>query len=148
MRVRTFRDFVQDHVRVLGPDEAAWGLVVMSEVPFNRGDEGWHALEGAPTNAVARDLAEPPFDEVQPRTAGRNEMKVHPRMTTQPPVDGWALVRAQVVQDHMDGVVSRRGLLDAVEKPDTFLGVALGPARAEHGPIEHAQGGVQAGGGG
>lgn len=62
------------------------GLSVVSEVLLNRGDEKRDALEGASTNAVARDLAEPPFDEIEPGSAGRNEMKVHPRMTTQPPL--------------------------------------------------------------
>src|ERR1017187_611850 len=108
----------------------------MSEVLLNRGDEGRHALEGAPANAVARDLAEPPFDEVEPRAAGRNEMKVDARMTTQPALDGRALVRAQVIQDHMNGVVRRRGPLDAVEKADKFLCVALRAARPKDGPIE------------
>src|SRR5712692_5071632 len=118
----------------------------MSEVLLNRRDEGRHAFECAPTNAVARDLAEPPFDEVEPRTAGWNEMKVDARMTTQPPLDGRALVRAQVIQDHMNGVVRRRPPLDAVEKADKFLRVALGTARPEDGPIEQPQGGIQAGG--
>ena len=80
----------------------------MCEVLLNRGDERRDAVEGAPTNAVARDLAKPPFDEIEPRTAGRDEMKLDAGMPAQPPEDGGLLCVLRL--SRITGIASSAGV--------------------------------------
>ena len=84
----------------------------MAEVVLDRGDEGRHVLEGAPANPDSGNLAEPAFHEVEPRAAGRNEMKMYATMPPQPPLNGWTFVRAQVVQDDVDRLVGGCSAID------------------------------------
>ena len=115
----------------------------MPEVVPNRRDEGRDALERPPANAVPRDLAEPAFYEIQPGTAGGNEMKVHAGMPAQPSLDRWTFVRAQVVQDHVNRVVDWSDLIDPIEKSDKLLGIAFRSALAQDDPVEQPQGRIQ-----
>ena len=46
------------------------GLNVM----VDSGDQSWDVLEGASTDALVGDLAEPALHQVQPGTGGGNEM--------------------------------------------------------------------------
>src|SRR4030095_10013563 len=72
-------------------------------------------------------------------------MKVDARMTTQPPLHGRTFVGAEIVEDDVHVLISRRALLDTVEEANELLGVPLRLARAEHDAIEHAQRRIQAG---
>src|ERR1700732_3862297 len=93
--------------------------------------QGRDVFEGPATDAVARDLAEPAFHEVEPRTARRNEMHLDPGMPPQPSANGWTFVRAQIVRDYMNRLVAWRRLLEAIEKRDKPLAVTLGAALAK-----------------
>src|ERR1700680_4481064 len=98
--------------------------------------QGRDVFEGPATDALARNLAEPAFHEVEPRTARRNEMHVDPGMPPQPALHRWTLVRAQVVRDHMDRLVARGRPLEAIEKPDKPFAVAFRAALAKDHPID------------
>src|SRR5439155_327389 len=68
-------DLVEDDIGALGPDERSWFLVVCREVvrdcPFQFGD----AAERVPADAALGDLGEEPFDLIEPRAAGRSEVR-------------------------------------------------------------------------
>jgi len=64
-------------------------------------------------------------------------------MTTKPALNRRTLMRAQIVEHDVNGLLGGRGRGDAIEKPDEFLRVALRTAGAEDGAIQDAQGGIQ-----
>ena len=74
----------------------------MLEVVLDRGDEGRDTHEGATTDAVAGDFAEPAFDQIEPGAAGGNEVKVHARMTAKPALNRRTFVRAHIVEHDMN----------------------------------------------
>src|SRR4051812_15680648 len=90
---------------------------VLADRALKRRDAGKRAA----ADSHARNLEEPPLDEIQPRAAGRHEMKVHARMTAEPPSDGRAFVRAQIVQDEMEVLARRRRGVDPPEELDKLL---------------------------
>ncbi len=59
-------DLRQNVVDCFGPHERRGVLVIEPNELFDRRDQLRHALEDASSNALARNLTEPPLDEVQP----------------------------------------------------------------------------------
>ena len=55
-------------------------------------------------------------------------------------------VRAQIVQNHMNGLVGHGTVFDAIKEANEFFRVAFRSAGAKHNAIEHPQGRIQAGG--
>src|SRR5438034_5287581 len=102
----------------------------MGQVLPDRPLERRHAGKRAAADSYARDLEEPPFDEIQPRAACGHEMKVDARMTSEPPAHGWAFVCAQVVQDEMQLLALRRRVGDAPEKLHKLLTAVAPPTLA------------------
>jgi hypothetical protein len=49
---------------------------VCFDVGHDRIDQAGHVREGAAPDAFVGDFAEPTFDEVEPRSAGRNEVQM------------------------------------------------------------------------
>jgi hypothetical protein len=68
----------------------------------------------AAADELVGDLAEEPFDEVEPAGAGRGEVQMEPRVAQQPSLHGRRLVGGVVVQDQVhlqvvgDGALIRR----------------------------------------
>src|SRR5665213_158972 len=89
----------------------------------------------------ARDLAEPALDEVEPGTAGRNEVKRHARLRREPGVDRRTLVGTEVVEDHVNRLVGGRRPIDLVEEADEPGGVPFGATVAQHQSVELPHGG-------
>jgi hypothetical protein len=65
-RFFTTADLAEDHVGSLGPHESRRGLIVHAEVVGDGGDQFRHAAEGAPADALPRDLAEPALHHIEP----------------------------------------------------------------------------------
>ena len=60
-----------------------------------------HAAEDSVANSIAGNVAEPAFDNVQPRTAGRGKVHVESLVTLQPVLNFGVLVRGMVIDDQM-----------------------------------------------
>ena len=73
-------------------------------------------MEGAAPDHLGRDAAEPPFDLIQPGTAGGGEVAVEPAalLGLEPLLDSGAFVGAVIVQDEMSkaAALSNMPLLD------------------------------------
>ena len=107
--VKASGDRFLDHVRGLfAPDERRGMFVPRIDVVLNVGHERAHRLEGTATNGLARQNAEPHFDEVQPRGAGRREMKLHGRMRLQPGAHGRRGMGRRIVENHVQGMSAYR----------------------------------------
>src|SRR5258708_35584713 len=115
----------------------------MGQVLTDRALEGWHAGKRATADAHARDLEKPPLDEIQPRAAGRHEVKMHARMTREPAAHGGAFVRAQIVQDEMQGLALRRRIVDTPEELHKLLTAVAAPTLADHDAVQNPERGIQ-----
>src|SRR5258706_72818 len=104
----------------------------MRQVLVDRTLKRRDAGKRAAADSHARDLEEPAFDEIQPRATGRHEVKVHARMTAEPPSHGRALVCAQIVQDEMQVLALWRHGVDAAEELDKLLTAVAPSALADH----------------
>ncbi len=80
-----------------------------------------HAAEDAVANAVAGNVTKPAFDDVQPRTAGRNKVNMETLVTLQPVLDFRMLVRCIVIDDQMEIQFWRRFRIDLLQEPNPFL---------------------------
>jgi hypothetical protein len=92
----------QDGVRLFRPNEWLRIHVVYSEKLFNGKHQIRYATEHATPNTFAGDLPKPPFNKVKPRRRSRREVAMKTGMLFQPCLDLGMIVRAIVVQDHMD----------------------------------------------
>jgi hypothetical protein len=63
------------------PYEGLGVVVVLLDISTNRFDQLFDTPEHAAADSLVGDLAEPAFDQIQPRTAGGNEVKVEPLVT-------------------------------------------------------------------
>ena len=70
---------------------------MVAEVLRNRLNELWDAAEDATTNTPLRQVAEPAFDRIEPRTRRRDEVQVDAWMPPHPPTHGGVLVRGVIV---------------------------------------------------
>src|SRR5437016_2927187 len=75
--------------------------VVMINIVSNRLHEFGDAAEDSVADAVLREVAEPAFDDVQPRTAGGGEVQVEPRVSFQPRQYLGVFVSRVVIQDQV-----------------------------------------------
>src|SRR5262245_31717378 len=99
----------------------------MGQVLIDRALKCRHAGEGAATDADACDVQKPALDEIQPRAAGRDEVKVHAWMAREPASDGRAFMRAEVVQNEVQVGPCRRRLVEPPQELDKFLTAMLAP---------------------
>ena len=80
-----------------------------------------HAAEDSVANTVAGNVAEPTFDDVQPRAAGRGKVHVKPLVTLQPVLNFGVLVRGIVVDDQMQIQFWRRFRINLLQELNPFL---------------------------
>src|SRR5260370_37457721 len=92
-------DFLDDVLSGLAPDEWRRIVVVLRDVVENGFDQFGHARERTATHALVVEVAEKPLDDIEPRTAGRNEMDVEALVSLEPRHDLGVLVRGVVVDD-------------------------------------------------
>ena len=74
---------------------------MLGDVARDHGDQLVDAAEGLPPDALVGDLPEPTLDQIQPGTAGGNEVHVEARMFGQPLLHFDVLVGVIVVHDQM-----------------------------------------------
>jgi hypothetical protein len=118
--VRT-HDLRQDVLEVRGPHERPRALVVGGDEVVDRVFQVCDAGEAAAADALGGDLAEPAFDQVQPRARGRDEVHVEAWMFREPLADAGMLVPAVVVDDQVQVQLRRRPGVDELEELEPFL---------------------------
>ena len=83
-------------------------------------------------DAFGRDLGEEPFDQVEPRGAGRREVQFEARVFFQPRLDLRRLVRGLVVQDEAHLARRFHRPVDTAQKAKEFLGPVARHAVPDH----------------
>ena len=91
----------EDVARFSCPDKGFRCGVVVVDVVVNRHDQILDTSKDTATEAFGREIAEEPFDHVQPRTAGGSEVHVDARMSLQPALDFGVFVRSVVIGDEV-----------------------------------------------
>jgi len=74
---------------------------VGADVGANGGDEGRHAAERAPPQALARNLGKEALDEIQPGRAGWGEVEMKPRVVREPDEWGHTEIDIGEGEDHL-----------------------------------------------
>lgn len=138
-------DFRQDVLYLGRPGERPGVAVVVCDESLNGGDEVGNALEDAPAEPLGRELPEPPLDEIQPRTAGRNKVHVEARVAGEPALDRGVCMGGVVVHDQVEVAVWRGLRVNQPEEPEPLLVPMLGQARADEVPRQELQGGEERG---
>src|SRR3990170_3469222 len=111
----------------------------MVQVPLDGGDQLPHVSEAAPTNTLVGEFSEPTFDQVQPRTRRRDEVKTEPGMALEPSFYAGMFVGPIVVHDEMQVEFGRRFGVDLLEETDELLVPMARHAVADHLPVEQTQ---------
>ena len=83
-------------------------LVVLADVSHELAFQVGNGSEDTSGDDVARDLAEPQLDLVQPRGVSRGEVQVNLRMLRQEVLGRPALLSREVVGDHVDFLAASR----------------------------------------
>src|SRR5260370_10785766 len=106
----------EDFVGRLGPHERLWTRVGDVDIA----SDGGFQFAGAPVYAAAQLLLcqrrEPPFDEIDPRTARRREVHVKARAPHQPAMDHRRLVGARIINNEVDVKPLWHRLVEGVEE--------------------------------
>lgn len=131
--------FRQDVLSGFCPHKRFRGHIIVAEVCLNRLNELWDAVEDTTANAPLRQVAEPAFDRVEPRTRRRDEVQMDAWMPPYPPAHGGVLVRRVIVQDQMQIESGGRLRIDLLEEPEKLLVAMARHAVADDRSIEHAQ---------
>lgn len=112
---------------------------MVADVLLNRLNELLDAAEGSTANTPLRQVAEPAFDRVEPRTRRRDEVQMEAGMTSYPPAYGGVLVCRVIVQDQMQIESGRRLRLDLLEEPEKLLVSMAWQAVTDDRSVQHAQ---------
>src|SRR6266446_1911528 len=138
-------DLFEDIGSFGGPDEGLGMVVVFGEVAVDGDLQVGHTPEDAASDALAGDLGEEAFDEIQPRRRGGREMQTEPGVLREPPLHVRMLVGGVVVDHQMQIEIRRGPLVDHGQKPDEFLVTMTGRAVADDRAVQHVEGGEQCG---
>src|SRR5947209_855850 len=95
---------------------------------MDRSDQIRDAGEAVASNPIRREVSKESLNDVQPRTACRNEVEVKARMLFHPLFHIDVFVRSVVVEDQMDGQIGRRLPIDLIEKANELLVTMTGHA--------------------
>ncbi len=132
-------DLGQDSVNLFGPNEWVRIRVVYSNELFNGGDKIRCAAERATSNTLAGDLPKPSFNKIEPRGRSRREAAMKAWMLFQPCLDPGVIVRAIVVQDHMDRQAFGSFTVNLPQKLPEFDVAMPRITRADDIPFQHIQ---------
>ena len=98
------------------------------------------------TNLFGRQVAKDTFYQIEPRTAGRDEMHLDARVACQPPLDHGVLVRGVVVGDQMQGLALGDLAIKQTQERQPFLVPMPRQAGGEDGALRDIEGGEERGG--
>ena len=114
-------DFIDDFLSGLVPDERLRVVVVLRDVVKDGFNQLWHTCESTATHALVIQVTKEPLDDIEPGTAGRNEVDVEPLVPFQPCKDFGVFMRGVVVSDEMKVEVARGFCVDLLQEPDPLL---------------------------
>lgn len=136
-------DFFQDGGPFRLPAIRLGLQIVMHEVDVDGRDEFGDAAEATLAYDVVGQLPEEPFDQIQPRRAGRGEVNMHPGVLFQPLAHDRVLVGSVVVDDEMQGQLWGRLTMQFLQEGQPFDMSMLLRRRAQDFAIQVVQGGEQ-----
>ena len=114
-------NFFEDVLGLGCPGESFRIRIMMVDIVHDRFHQLWNTGERSPADTFIGQVPEPSFDQIQPRTAGRNEVHMEARMTLEPLLDLGVLVRCVVVGDEMDIELLGDGRLDVAQELQKLL---------------------------
>src|SRR6266481_6622839 len=144
MLTSTPEGFADDVGGFFGPHKGGRVRIPLGEVPLDVADEGADRIERASADRLARQNAEPCFDQIQPGGPLRGEMKVDARMLPQPRLHRGRLVCGGVVENHVQ-LLPAIAAGQPLEEGQEIDGRMLRAALAQDFATRHLEGGVQAG---
>ena len=110
------------------------------DIVIDRFDQYGYIPKRATTDALVGNLAEPPFDHVQPRTRSRNKVQVKPRISFEPSLHAGMLVSSVIVHNQVQVEASRGLAVYFFEETDKLLMPMARQAVADNRTVEHAEG--------
>jgi len=102
-----------------------------------------HADKHAAADSLARQLTEPPLNQIQPTGTSRHKVRHKARVTFQPGTDSGMLVGAIVVHHQVQRNSSGKLLVQPFEKLQEFLVPMPLVALPDHTSLQQFQGGEQ-----
>ena len=139
-------ELFQDVCNRFGPHERLRVLVTEPNELVDCGDQVWHAREDPSANALARNLTEPPLNEIQPRGTRRGKMQMKSGMFCQPLFDIGMGVGPVIVQDQVQNHLARRVSVDGAQELQELLVAMAWVTGPDHCAVEHIERREQAGG--
>ena len=135
-----------DFVWIGGPHERFGVIVGFPEEAVDGGLEVDDRAEHTAFEAALAEFGEEALDGVEPGGRGRRVVEDETRMPRQPGSGFGVLVRAVIVEDHVDDLAGGDLGLDRVQEADEFLVPVALHAAANDLAVEHVEGGKQGGG--
>ena len=114
-------DFFEDVVRLGGPDEGLWVVVVAVDVVADGHDEVFKILKDSTPDAIFGQVAEEALDHVQPRCRSGRKMHVEVLVASHPALHTFVFVGRIVVADDVDLLFARHGLIGQAQKLQPFV---------------------------
>ena len=144
----TTAHLVEDNVGGGLPDERFGRVVPACKPRIDGAFQFFHRVEGAPPNHFVSDEPKPPFNLIEPGTAGGCEMEVKAAalLGLEPTLHGGALVGAVVVENEVDVEFRGHLLFQLMEEFDELLAPMARQATTDDLAIEDIEGGKQGGG--
>jgi len=135
--------FLDDVRRIFGPNEGSGVRVPVLNVLADVSNEGADRIEGATSDGLAREDAEPGLNEIEPRGTFGCEMEMNPWMRGEPRLDFRGCMRGRVIQDDVE-LFSAEATGDCFQEPEKVRCPVMLAAFADYLTTRHFQSGVQA----
>ena len=132
-----------DSVGVCAPVKGLRLRVAFDDEAIDGGLQVDHRDERAALQSPFGELGEESLDGVEPGARCRREVEREAPVAAEPGADLRMLVSGIIVEDHMHGFALRRGGVDGVQEADELLMAMALHVAADHGAIEHVEGGEQ-----
>lgn len=132
-----------DLIGIGGPNERLRFFVVLVDEAVDRCLKIDDRMEHPTFEAPLCELGEETLDSIEPGCRCRREVEGPAGMTGEPLADLFMLVGAVIVEDDMDDLAGRDVALDHVQETQELLVPMALHVAADHGAVEHIEGGKQ-----